>query len=104
MQTDYTITGYTLRVAVLYKDCVTFLPSKNTWREMEHVVGPEYGGGRDCLSDEHLRKQAIWNAEACAAVLNRHPKDEHGIPSWNGLRPVGACVIGCGANIKENAK
>ena len=54
---DYTITGYTLRVAVIYKDCDTYLPSKNTWREWEHVVGPEYG---ECVPEQDV----IANAKA----------------------------------------
>ncbi len=94
MKQPYTITGYTLRVAVLYQDRVTFLRSKNTWREVEHVVGPEYG--KMVLVDE-----VVENSIACAAVLNKHETDAEGKPMWNGLQAIGATVIGYGANIKK---
>lgn len=95
-QQPYTITGYTLRVAVLYKLMGIYVPSRNTWREVDHVVGPEYGkldfGGED---------ECVANARACAAVLSKHETDEHGFPTWNGLQAIGATVIGYGANIKK---
>lgn len=102
MSDNYTITGYTLRVAVIYQDRqATWKTERNLWREFEHVVGPDYGGGPNFLSEEHQEEMIIRNARACAAVLNKHETDAEGKPMWNGLQAIGATVIGYGANIRK---
>lgn len=99
---NHTIIGYDLRVAVLYQDRVNFdlKPYSRTWREVSYSVGPEYGGGANCLSEEHQWNVVAMNAKACAAVLDRHEKDEHGVPMWKGMEAIGATVLGFGAVIE----
>lgn len=97
--TSHTITGYTLRVAVIYQGRVTFDQRKNTWREVSTLVGPEYG-------EPYYDPGPMLKIErdACDTVMRKHYQDEDGAPTWNGLRAIGACVIGSSANFGPDTK
>jgi hypothetical protein len=74
-----------VRVAVIYQDRVTFLQSRNTWREV--VVTVQGEPDRDYFHEASAVAKALLNP-----------------PHVEGLTVIGGCVTGCGHRHWEEAK